>query len=135
MADPAELDIQKAVNTRMRAAAAVTSLIGTRFYDAVPARPTFPYARMTPPQVVDDTNSAARMEVVFFEISVFSRQRGRVELARIVDAIRAQMRTQLTLTEHAVTYQNHIDTQYRDDPDGLTQMATMRFEIMTLPSS
>ena len=120
---------------RMRAAAAVTALIGTRFYDGVPATPTFPYARMAPPQIVDSTNSASRMEEVFFEIVVFSRKRGRVELGRIVAVIREQMRTQLTLTEHAVAYQNHVDTQYRDDPDGITKMATMRFEIMTLPSS
>lgn len=135
MADPAELDIQRAVNARMRNAAAVTALIGTRFYDSVPKAPVFPYARMTPPHVVDATNSASRMEEVFFEITVFSRARGRVELGRIVDALRTQMQTALTLTTHAVAYQNHVDTVYRDDPDGLTQMAVLRFEIMTLPSS
>lgn len=133
--DPVELALQKSCNTRMRAAAAVTALIGTRFYDGVPSRPTFPYARMNPPQVVDEKNSASAMKEVFFEIRVFSRKRGRVEVGRIVKAILGEMETDLTPTGFGVAYQNHVDTRYMDEPDGLTQSAVIRFEIMTYPTA
>lgn len=119
----------------MRAAVPVTALIGQRFYDGVPNKPVFPYARMNPPQVADDTNSASKMKEVFLEIRVFSRKRGRVETGRIVKAMLDQMEADLTPPGFGIAYQNHVDTRYLDEPDGLTQSAVIRFEIMTYPTA
>jgi hypothetical protein len=95
MADGFLLALQKGIRAALVADAGVSALIGTRLYDEPPQNVTFPYARfggIEPLAFDTDTKEGA---LVSFTIEAYSRSAsGRVEAARIADAVKAALHRQ-----------------------------------------
>jgi hypothetical protein len=104
VSDGFALAVQVGIRARLVAVAAVTALVSTRVYDEPPQPVTYPYVRfgdIVPEAYDTDTKTGARVDIA---IEAHSRSAsGRVEAARICEAIRAALHRQ----ESAVTVAGH----------------------------
>ena len=104
MADGFALALQKGLRAALAADAGVAALVSGRIYDEPPQNVTFPYIRfgdITPNAFDTDTALGASVDI---SIEVHSRSAsGRVEAARIVEAVRAALHRQ----EASVTVAGH----------------------------
>jgi len=122
------LELQGAIVTALKAAAGVTALVGVRVYDMVPADSDFPYVSLGPTdEVSDDTDCTDGFEITL-QIDCWSRKPGFPEVRQIADAVRQALKPELTLTDNALFYLQHITTRTFRDPDGLTSHAALTFE-------
>lgn len=136
MADPVDLLIYDAVRARLEADAGVHVIIADKVYGEPPADAVHPYVTVVSPQVVDDTNSCAVIELVVIEIHCWSREPGRIETQQMAGAVRAAMRSApITVTGHDISQQNLTQVRFSDEPDGLTTRAIVIFEFETTPTS
>lgn len=104
MSDGFALAVQVGIRARLVAVAAVTALVSTRVYDEPPQPVTYPFVRfgnIVPEAFDTDTKTGATVTI---SIEAHSRSpSGRVECARICEAIRAALHRQ----EAAVTVAGH----------------------------
>lgn len=104
MSDGFALALQKGLRAALAADAGVAALVSSRIYDEPPQNVTFPYIRfgdITPNAFDTDTALGASVDI---SIEVHSRSAsGRVEAARIVEAVRAALHRQ----EASVTVAGH----------------------------
>lgn len=122
------LELQGAIVTRLKATAGVTALVGARVYDAIPAGAFFPYISIGPTdEVSDDTNCTDGFEITI-QIDCWSRKTGFPEVRQLADAVRAALKAELSLTDNALVYFQHLTTRTFRDPDGLTSHAALTFE-------
>lgn len=129
MSDPA-LPLQAALVAALKSSGGVGA--GTRVYDAVPNSPTFPYVTVGDDQVLGDDDDCGDNSEVFVRIHAWSRTVGYPEVKAIAAAIRARIKaTAITLAGFQVVVKEYVQTQYLQDPDGLTRHAVieMRFLI------
>jgi hypothetical protein len=104
MSDGYALAIQKGLRATLVADAGVSALVSTRVYDEPPQNVTFPYVRflgIEPLRFDTDTTEGAIVSIGF---EVHSRSAsGRVEAARIAEAIKAALHRK----ETSVTVEGH----------------------------
>ncbi|RWX71892.1 DUF3168 domain-containing protein [Mesorhizobium sp. M2A.F.Ca.ET.039.01.1.1] len=123
------LELQGAIVARLKGVAAVTSLIGQRVYDTVPANPIFPYVTVGPMVELSDDADCIKGFDITFDINVWSRAVGFPEAERISDAVRIGiLEPELALADNALVYLQHRQNVFSRDPDGLTNRARMSFE-------
>lgn len=130
MSDPSLL-LQDAVVRRLKSDSAVTAIISSRVYDEIPLSATFPYVNITGGQVNGDDIACAEISEVYFQIHAWARAPstgGTVK--KIAAAIRDAMKLPLTLTGFDVEVQEYQQTQWLDDPDGLTRHAMVEFHFI-----
>jgi hypothetical protein len=106
MSDGYALAIQKGLRATLVADAGVSALVSTRVYDEPPQNVTFPYVRflgIEPLRFDTDTTEGAIVSIGF---EVHSRSAsGRVEAARIAEAIKAALHrkeTSVTVEAHTL---------------------------------
>jgi len=130
------LELQVAIVGALKADAALAAIVGTRIYDAVPPSATFPYVSLGQPQILPDKADCIDGSIVTYTIHGWSSDLGRsVEIKRIGAAIGAALdENELTLTGHRVVIAQHEQTNYIDDPDGITKHATVTLRFSTEPT-
>jgi hypothetical protein len=107
------------------------TVAGGRIYDAIPKDAQFPYVTIGDDQVVGDDVECAEGSEVFVRIHGWSRTVGYTELKRIAAAIRAALRgATLTLSGFVVNEIEFVQTQYLQDPDGLTRHSVTQYRII-----
>lgn len=129
MSDPALL-LQGALVAALKATGGIGT--GARVYDAVPDAPVFPYTRVGDTQVIGDDTDCGDESEVFIRIHAWSRAIGWPEVKSIAGNIRTRVKAAaLTLSGFTVDVIEFVQTQYLEDPDGLTRHAVIefRFEI------
>lgn len=134
MSDPSLL-LQDAVVKRLKADAVVVALVGARIYDEIPAGANFPYVNIRGGQVNGDDIECADISEVYFQIHAWAKPPsagGTVK--KIAGAIRDAMKATLTLTGFVVEIQEYQQTQWLDDPDGLTRHAVVEFRFIIVHS-
>lgn len=133
----ANLELQGAILTRLKAVSAVTTLIGQRIYDAVPATPSFPYVSFGPSDEISDDSDCIAADDIAIQIDAWSRATGFPEVKNIAAAVRAALREyEFTLSANAFVSLQHRQTRIFRDPDGLTSHAAMEFRaIVEIPNT
>lgn len=130
------LELQGEIVTALKANPGVAALVGARVYDIVPSEEdrvsktgaAFPYISLGPTdEVSDDTDCTDGFEITL-QIDCWSRKQGFPEARQIADAVRQALKPELTLTDNALVYLQHITTRTFRDPDGLTSHAALTFE-------
>lgn len=125
--------VQAAVHGALTGASAVTDLVSTRIYDAVPeGLSTFPYIELGDPvtEPWDASNMLGQVEDL--TIHVWSREMGRKQALGVLNAIHATLHRQpLTVTgqNHVLTVKTY-QTVFQDD-DGETWHGVARYRITT----
>lgn len=103
--------------------AEVVSFVGSRVFDRVPKKPTFPYVVLGESQDINETDevSCSIHRHVFLTVHVWSRKVGRIECERIVALLRVAMEAaELTPNGWHVAELRDTDSRVFADPDGLT---------------
>lgn len=122
------LELQGKLIAVLRAYAPLTAIVAQRSYDAVPGNVVFPYVSLGPSdESSDDADCIDGFEVTF-QIDCWSRKTGFPEARQMADAVRAALKTDITLSNNALVYLNHRITRTFRDPDGLTSRAAVTFE-------
>lgn len=132
MADPSR-DLQKAIVSALKASPEVDGLVGDRIYDHVPDNAVFPYVTYGSDQVLADKADCVNGFEVFTQIDVWtgSESVGQPEMKRIAGIVREAIDEQeLVLDEHAFVLIEHDNTQYLDDPDGVSHHAAVTFRSL-----
>lgn len=103
MAEGFALELQKGIRAALVADSGVTALVSTRIYDEPPHNVTFPFIRFGSiiPRA-SDTDGSLGADVTL-NIEAYSRETGRVEAARIAEAVRTALHRQ----ESAVSLTGH----------------------------
>lgn len=126
--DPS-LDLQKAINARLRGDVAA---IAGRVFDEVPADVVFPYVEIGEFQTVDDGAQCVDAVEVFATLHVWSRAAGQPECKTIAGAVRGALHE--VALDLGADWQfleiAHQDTRYLKDPDGRTSHAVLTFKAL-----
>lgn len=130
MSDPS-LALQAAQFSALRASGALPTVVGGRVHDRVPDNPAFPYVNVGEGQVLgEDTEDCGDGSEVFSRVHAWSREPGFPQVKAIAAAIRATLKTPLTLAGFTVSVTEYVQTQYLRDPDGLTSHAVVEFRYL-----
>jgi Protein of unknown function (DUF3168) len=130
MATP-ELELQGAIVARLKADPAVTTLVNSRIYDAVPTNAVFPYVSIGPVDSLQDDFDCINGLVVAQQIDCWSRGVGYPEAKKMVDAVRAALHDReadMPLATNAMSLLECRNTRFTRDPDGLTSHGILSFE-------
>lgn len=138
-------EIQKAVYTKLRADATLTSLLaahaytsGSAIYDGAPqaddsgSSVAFPYVTLgdTTETEFDTDDSTGRESTL--TLHVWSRYAGMKQAQDIMDRIKTVLHNQpLTVTGETVVLVLWEFSQLFEDPDGITRHAVTRFRIIS----
>lgn len=126
--DPS-LDLQKAINLRLRAQVAAVS---SRVFDEVPADVAFPFIELGEFQTVDDGAQCHDGVEAFAVLHVWSRGAGQPEAKTIAGAVRGALHE--AALDLGADWQfleiAHQDTRYLKDPDGRTSHAVLTFRAL-----
>lgn len=121
-------ELQAMVVERLKAFVALTSLIDTRVYDAVPTNAQFPYVSWGPEQDIEDDADCIEGHDISIQIDAWSRTPGRGEVKKVAEQVRAALHDYETeLSVNALVSLAHTSTQFLRDPDGLTSHAVIEF--------
>jgi Protein of unknown function (DUF3168) len=137
MASP-ELELQAAVNARLRADATLTTLINKRVYDQVPTdangavTATFPHVTMGEAQLVRDDATCISGGQVYLTLHAWSRAVGFPEVKRVAHAVQESLHlAPIELPTNRLVSIMHRQTRTFRDPDGLTSHAVIEFVANT----
>lgn len=130
------LELQVAIVGALKADAALTAIVGTRVYDAVPPNATYPYVSLGQPQVLPDKADCVDGSIVVYTIHGWSSDLGRsVQIKHIGARIGGVLdQNEITLTGHRVVIAQHEQTNYLDDPDGITKHVAVTLRFSTEPT-
>lgn len=110
--------LQKALLAHLRASAAVTALVGARIYDNVPEGVQFPFISFGSVDFTLDDVECVDGRRITTQIDIWSNKLGSIEVKRIVDAVIAQLRIDMTIEDpYAIGVQYLELTRILDDPD------------------
>lgn len=128
MGDPS-LDLQKAINQRLRAEIAAVS---ARVFDEVPQDVAFPYIELGEFETLDDGAQCHDGMELFATLHVWSRGAGQPEVKTIAGAVRGALHeAELDL---GAAWQfieiAHESTRYPKDPDRRTSHAVLTFRAL-----
>lgn len=122
------LELQGAIIAALKASPGVSAMVGARVYDSVPDRVDFPYISLGPTDETSDDADCIDGFEMSLQIDCWSRAVGFPEVRKVADAVRQALKPDMTLTDNALVYLNHLVTRTFRDPDGLTSHAAMTFE-------
>lgn len=134
MADGPGLALQKALIAVLRANAGLSALVAARVYDEPPQSVAFPYVRIGNLDLSPERLSCVDDHNVTFSIEAHSRPpSGRVQAARIADAIRAALNDQeaainIALTGFNVDWCTYTTQTVSRAADGESYVAIVAFE-------
>lgn len=145
MVDPT-LELQAAIVAALKADAAVKALVGAskqRVYDDVPPEAkriadtgaSMPYINLGPPQVLPDAADCIDGAAVSYTIHGWAAGPQSVAIKQLGKAIAGALDgNELTLTGHRTVLCELEQTQYLDDPDGLTKHVAVTIRVLTEPT-
>jgi hypothetical protein len=133
----AQLPLQAAIVSAVKADAGLGALIGDRIYDRVPMNSagqvtaTFPYVSFGPFQSVPSDDECHDGVEVFVQIDAWSRAVGTVECRNIVAGLTRLLDTALTVTGFEVVVFEAQSVRTGREPDGLTSrgIVQLRYEL------
>lgn len=132
MSDPS-LELQKALFRALRATS-LAGVVGDRVFDQVPSKPPaeFPYVTIGDDQVIgDDDDGCAEGSEIIARVHGWSRAVGYPQVKAIAGAIRAAvMGGTLTLPGFTIVVREFVQTQFLQDPDGLTRHSVTEFRFL-----
>lgn len=141
MASPT-LELQGAIVLRLKAASAVTALVGTRIFDDVPRAPDgeitakFPFVSIASTDEITEEADCIDGSEISIDLDCWSRGVGFPEVMKIADAVRRALHNHdFNLAANAAVYFRHRQTRTLRDPDGLTSHAILTFEAFIELSS
>ncbi|MBB2793893.1 UNVERIFIED_ORG: hypothetical protein GGD58_002757 [Rhizobium pisi] len=122
----AELELQGALVTRMKADAPLTALVQGRVYDQPPSPVTYPYVTIGEAQTIRDDATCVSGEQVYLTLHAWSQAVGFPEVKRIADAVVESLHlAALALPTNRLISIMHRQTRTFRDPDGLTSHAVI----------
>ncbi len=122
----AELELQGAINTRLRADVPLTALINKRVYDQPPTPVTFPYVTIGEAQGIQDDATCVIGEKVYLTLHAWSQAVGYPEVKRIAAAVKESLHlAPLTLPSYRLVSILHRQARVFRDADGLTSHAVI----------
>ena len=134
----AELELQGAINTRLRADAPLVALVGTRVYDQPPTDSsgnvvaTYPYVTIGEAQTLRDDATCVSGRQVYLTLHAWSNAVGFPEVRRIADAVTESLHlAPLALATNRLISIMHRQTRTFRDADGLTSHAVIEFVANT----
>jgi hypothetical protein len=131
MSDPS-LALQVALVKALKDDSALTTLIGKRVYDSVPAT-GFPYVSLGADQVLPDKAGCIDGSEISVQIDAWSRTNGYAEVKRIGAAVSAALDDRpeaLDVGGYTVVVFELEASHYLIDPDGLTHHAALTFRAL-----
>jgi hypothetical protein len=128
----AELAVQGAIVTALKASSALSAIVGAKVFDRVPAGTSPPYVHVREFQAVEDGSDCADAWEVYADIDVWSDQVGKPQAAHAAAAVRKALHNaDLTLADpFGLVGIRHQDTQIGDGGDGLMTRARMTFRAL-----
>ncbi len=124
--------LQVAVVAALRASAPLTSIVGLKIYDLVPANTPPPYVHLTGWQEIEDGTDCSDASELFWDVQCYSSAVGRPEAARMVGAVKDALHR---LTPATAGWGNteiqYRSTQYFTETDGATTRAVCNFHALT----
>jgi hypothetical protein len=122
----AELELQGAINTRLRADVLLTALVNKRVYDQPPTPVTYPYVTLGEAQGIQDDATCVIGEKVYLTLHAWSQAVGFPEVKRIAAAVKDSLHlAPLTLPSYRLVSILHRTTRTFRDNDGLTSHAVI----------
>jgi hypothetical protein len=110
------------------------ALVSNRVFDAVPAKPTFPYITFRCDQILEDGADCVEGSEVFYSIHVWSRPEsypGWPEACNIAGLVRDILdETELTVNGHRLVDMHFSQFRRLDDPDGITHHGVVEFRAL-----
>lgn len=135
MIDPS-LELQAAIVGALKADTALVAIVGTRVYDNVPPGAAYPYVSLGQPQVLPDKADCIDGSIVVYTVHGWSSDLGKsVQVKQIGARIGAALdENEFSLTGHRVVIAQHEQTNYLDDPDGITKHVAVTLRFSTEPT-
>lgn len=137
MASP-ELELQGALVARLKADAALITLVGSRVYDQPPTNSTgvviatYPYVTIGEAQTIRDDATCLSAGQVYLTLHAWSQAVGFPEVRRIADAVTESLHlAPLALATNRLISIMHRQTRTFRDADGLTSHAVIEFVANT----
>lgn len=122
----AELELQGAINARLRADVPLTALINKRVYDQPPVPVTYPYVTLGEAQSLQDDVECLLGEKIYLTLHAWSSAVGFPEVKQIAAAIKDCLHlAPLSLPTHRLVSIMHRQTRTFRDQDGLTSHAVI----------
>lgn len=117
----AELELQGAINTRLRADVPLTALVNKRVYDQPPANPVFPYVTIGEAQTIQDDAECVTGEKVYLTLHAWSQAVGNPEVKRIAAAVKDSLHlAPLILPSYRLVSILHRQARTFRDADNVT---------------
>lgn len=119
------LEVSGAIRTRLAATSAVTALVGTKIFDVAPAGATEPYISIGPSSYQEEYTDCIIGGEIFIQVDCWSDSPAQDEVRKMAGAVRAALRSDLTLLNGALVSLEHWRTDYI--VDGASKHASVRF--------
>jgi hypothetical protein len=134
----ADLDLQRAIVTKLKASADLQALIANpiRLFQDVPPSPTFPYVTLGPSQRLPDLAECIDGAEIFADLHVFTRAAG-YELCKRIGATLIDELHDATLTllgGHRCLLIELSDERYFIESDNLTKHGVITFRALVEPT-
>jgi hypothetical protein len=128
----AELELQGAINARLRADGPLLALVGARVYDQPPSPVTYPYVTIGEAQTLRDDATCISGGRIYLTLHAWSTVVGFPEVKRIADTVTESLHmAPLTLATNRLISIMHRQTRTFRDADGLTSHAVIEFVANT----
>jgi len=124
----AELELQGALVTRLKADAPLAALISGRVYDQPPSPVTFPYVTIGEAQTLRDDATCVSGGRVYLTLHAWSTAVGFPEVRRVADAVVESLHlAPISLATNHLISLSHRQTRVFRDSDGITSHAVIDF--------
>ena len=137
MAIGADLDLQRAIVTKLKASTDLQALIANpiRLFQDVPPSPTFPYVTLGPSQRIPDLAECIDGAEIFADLHVFTRAAGYELCKRIGATLIDELHdATLSLGEHRCLLIELSDERYFVESDNLTKHGVITFRALVEPT-
>lgn len=122
----AELELQGAINTRLRNDAPLTALINSRVYDQAPNPVAYPYVTIGESQSLQDDAECITGEKIYLTLHAWSDEVGFPEVKRIAAAVKECLHlAPIELPTYRLVFIMHRQTRTFRDKDGITSHAVI----------
>ena len=122
----AELELQGAINTRLRDDAQLIALVNKRVYDLVPSSEEYPYIAIGETQSIQDDATCITGEKIYLTLHAWSDEVGFPEVKRIASAVKDSLHlAPIELPTYRLVSLLHRQTRTLRDRDGITSHAVI----------
>lgn len=134
--DPAVLELQGAIVSRLKADSAIVAIVGSRVFDHVPRDPgtgeilaQYPLVAIGATDELTDVVDCIDVIDLSIDVDCWSRAPGFPEVRRLAHAVRMALHeAEITMSQNALVLIQHRQTRTFRDEDGLTSHAVLTFE-------